>query len=86
LDIYIYFFFTFMVAWHRKVACMREFLKFINSFHETISYSWDYSENHVSFLDVTICKKVGGDISTDVYSKPTDTHQYLDFIGHVTRS
>ena len=33
----------------------------------------------MSFLDVTICKEVGGCISTDVYSQPTDTHQYLDF-------
>ena len=33
----------------------------------------------MSFLDVTISREVGGGISTDVFSKPTDTHQYLDY-------
>ena len=27
----------------------------------------------MSFLDVTICREVGGGISTHVFSKPTDT-------------
>jgi hypothetical protein len=65
--------------WLHGIERLEKFLKFINYFHKTISYTWDYSANQVSFLDVTICKEVGGGISTDVYSKPTDTHQYLDF-------
>ena len=36
----------------------------------------NYSPNSVNFLDVTINKSPQG-ISTDVYCKPTDTHQYL---------
>ncbi len=60
--------------WLHGIERLEKFLKFVNSFHETISYTWDYSANQVSFLDVTICKEVGGGISTDVYSKPTDTH------------
>ena len=65
--------------WLHGIERLQEFLKFIDSFHETISYTWDYSESQVSFLDVTICREVGGGISTDVFSKPTDTHQYLDY-------
>ena len=66
--------------WLHGIERLQEFLKFIDSFHETISYTWDYSENQVSFLHVTICREVGGVyISTDVFSKPTDTHQYLDY-------
>ena len=68
--------------WLHGIERLQEFLKFIDSFHETISYTWDYSENQVSFLDVTICREVGGGISTDVFSKPTDTHQYLDYRCH----
>ena len=34
--------------------------------------------SQVSFLDVTFSKDVGGSVFTDVYSKPTDTHQYLE--------
>ena len=65
--------------WLHGIERLQEFLKFIDSFHETISYTWDYSESQVSFLDVTICREVGGGISADVFSKPTDTHQYLDY-------
>ena len=65
--------------WLHGIERLQEFLKFIDSFHETISYTWDYSESQVSFLDVTICREVGGGISTDVFSKSTDTHQYLDY-------
>lgn len=52
--------------WLHSYGRLREFLRFINSFHETIRYTWDYSDDHVSFLDVIICKEVGGGISTDV--------------------
>ena len=58
---------------------MREFLEFINRYHKTIRYTWDYSTSKVSFLDVSINKEEGNDVYTDVYSKPTDTHLYLDF-------
>ena len=73
--------------WLHGIERLQEFLKFIDSLHETISYTWDYSENQVSLLHVTICREVGGVyISTDVFSKPTDTHQYICIIDHVTRS
>jgi hypothetical protein len=33
---------------------LREFLNFINSYQNTIKYTWDWSVSQVSFLDVTI--------------------------------
>ena len=71
--------------WLHGIKRLPDFLKFIDLFHQTISYTWDYSENQVSFLDVTICREVGSGISTDVFSKPTDTYQYW-IIDHVTRA
>ena len=53
-----------------------EFINYINSCHATIKFTANYSPNSVNFLDVTINKSPQG-ISTDVYCKPTDTHQYL---------
>ena len=64
--------------WLHGEQRLREFLNCINSYHNTIKYTWDWSMSQVSFLDVTISKDVGGSVFTDVYSKPTDTHQYLE--------
>ena len=54
------------------------FFDYVNSYHQTIKYTWESSTSEVSYLDVK-AKLKGGKINTDVYSKPTDTHQYLDF-------
>ncbi len=65
--------------WLHGIGRLKKFLKFINCFHETISYTWDYSANQVSFLDVTICKEVGwGFLLMCIQSLRTCTHQYLD--------
>ena len=36
----------------------------------------DYSAKEINFLGVTVTK-VGNKLEIDLYSKPTDTHQYL---------
>ena len=56
---------------------MREFFDFVNSNDKTIKYTWQWSKTEISFLDVLVSLKEGK-ICTDVYCKPTDTHQYLD--------
>ena len=69
------------LIWLHGEDRLKEFLEFIIGFHKTIKYTWDYSTNKVSYLVVSIYKERGGggcDICTHVYSKPTDTHQYLD--------
>ena len=39
-------------------------------------YTAEYSRAKINFLDVTVIKK-GNQLVTDLYIKPTDTHQYL---------
>ena len=41
-------------------------------------YTWDISYHRISFLDVSVGLD-NGFFCTDVYSKPTDAHQYLNF-------
>ena len=53
-----------------------EFLKNINNFHDTIKFTFDWSRDCINYLDVQVFKK-GGVIETDLYTKPTDKHQYL---------
>ena len=59
----------------------KEFLRFfehVNSYHDTIKYTWEWSENCISFLNVQL-KLENGKISAGLYQKPTDTRQYLDY-------
>ena len=46
-----------------------EFFNFVNGYHSCIKYTWEWSTKRLSYQDVMIL--------VDVYSKPTDTHQYL---------
>ena len=50
--------------------------EFMNSFHNTIKFTFDWSSEQVNFLDVNVVLR-NGIVSTDLYSKPTDKHQYL---------
>ena len=49
----------------------------INSFHPTIKFTADWSKEKFHSLDVEVTPK-NGVLSTDLFVKPTDTHQVLD--------
>jgi hypothetical protein len=66
------------VIWLHSEEELNYFLLRLNSFHENIKYTWDISYHRISFLDVSVGLD-NGVFSTDVYSKPTDAHQYLNF-------
>ena len=51
----------------------------MNSGHPTIKFTAEYSREKVSFLDTWVKRTQDGGISTDWYSKPTDTHNYLHY-------
>ena len=55
---------------------LKELFNCINSLHPTIKFTMDYSTTEINFLGVTVTK-VGNKLETDLYCKPTDTHQYL---------
>ena len=48
----------------------------LNKKHATIKFIAEWSKKQVNFLDVTVFLE-NGKIKTDLYIKPTDTHQYL---------
>ena len=51
----------------------------LNSFHETIKFTAEISETSVNFLDTKVSKDENGRITTDLYTKPTDSHLYLHY-------
>ena len=62
--------------WKHGRETLKQFLQEINLFHPTIKFTAEYSEDRVNFLDTTAILD-GTRIHTDLYTKPTDTHQYL---------
>ena len=65
---------NFMI-WQHGEEALKEFLKILNSCHPTIKLTAEYSLNKVHFLDVEVIDS-GKKPLTDLYVKPTDTHQY----------
>ena len=54
-----------------------EFLNYVNSYHGQFKYTWEHSDKQITYLDVKV-KIVDNKIITDVHSKETYSHQYLD--------
>ena len=62
--------------WHHGFEALHEFTDFINNIYPTIKFVLRYSTDQLEFLDVMISLNQGH-ITTDVFSKPTDSHLYL---------
>ena len=64
--------------WTQGVEKLLEFTNYINSLYHTIKFELVYSESSLNVLDLTLLLQ-DGFISTDTYSKPTDSHLYLPY-------
>ena len=62
--------------WTRDEESLHTFINHINSFHRTIKFTPEISHQQVNFLDVSI-RNEHDTLITDLYIKPTDTHQCL---------
>ena len=58
-----------------------KFLTEINSFHPTIRFTIKWCQKSVMFLDTRVIPDWNC-LVTDFYTKPTDTHEYLDHQTH----
>ena len=66
------------LIWTHGMDNLQEFISHLNTCHPTIKFTSEISETHVPFLDILISKNQNH-INTDLYCKPTDTHNYLLF-------
>ena len=55
----------------------KDFMLYINSIHSSFQFTCNYSKECVQFLEVSVSVDNSGNITTDLYVKPTDTQQYL---------
>ena len=64
------------MLWEHGEKELKAFLGALSSCHPTIKFTAEYSKEKINFLDVSV-RKVSNHLVTDLYVKPTDTHQYL---------
>ena len=64
--------------WTHGEEKLTDFFNFCNSFDPHIKFEQTKSTTSIPFLDVQVINS-NGKISTDLYTKPTDTHQYLNW-------
>ena len=62
--------------WEHGEEKLKGFIEHLNEKHPTIKFTAEWSKTSINFLDVTV-SLVGGNNTTDLYVKPTNSHQYL---------
>ena len=78
------------VIWSHGLQELNSFLEYMNQFHNTIKFTMEYSNEQIVFLDTIVKKcKFSNKLLVELYTKPTDTHNYLHFNsfhpGHTKR-
>ena len=64
------------MIWTEGLDNLKIFIDYLNNIHPTIKFTSSHSSTNVSFLDVNVSSTNDGNISTDLYTKPTDKHQH----------
>ena len=74
--IYLRYIDDIFMLWQHGEEDLDKFVKHLNNCVETIKFTHEISLTKVAFLDVTV-KLNKGKVETDLYCKPTDSHNYL---------
>ena len=65
-------------VWTHSEGELRNFIERYNTVHPCIRFTHTYSQTNINFLDVTVSIE-NGQLSTNLYRKPTDRQQYLHY-------
>ena len=60
-------------------AKLIEFLTNLNTLHDSIKFDYEKSKKSIAFLDTLVYIDNNRQLQTTLYTKPTDTHNYLHF-------
>ena len=64
------------LVWLHGEEKLRDFINFLNGAHDSIKFTAEWSSDRVNVLDVQVIKQ-DNKLVTDLFAKPTDTHQLL---------
>ena len=66
-----------LFIWEHGEESLKVLIEQVNMSHSRIKFTSKYSKEEVNFLDANI-KLIDEELKTDLFVKPTDTHQFLD--------
>ena len=66
------------IIWKKSFGEVGGFIEILNNLDKNIKFTYESSEQSVSFLNLSIYKQ-DGKIQTDIFYKDTDSHDYLPF-------
>ena len=69
---------NFMV-WSHSEQDLHEFISKINRFHDTIKFTFNYSNKEATFPDVNNKMKENGELDTTVHDRATNCNNYIEF-------
>ena len=67
------------VIWQNGLESLNTFIDHLNQCLPSIKFEADISKSHINFLDVRVSIDELHNIQTDLYTKPTDSHNYLSY-------
>ena len=65
-------------VWTHGEEKLHDFFNGLNEFNPSLKFTYEYSTQRISFLDVIVSKE-GNECVTDLHCKATDCHQYLHY-------
>ena len=74
--LYIRYIDDIFMLWQHGADELEIFHQYLNTRVPTIKFTKEFSSEEVSFLDLKV-RNIGNVLETDLYSKPTDSHDYL---------
>ena len=65
--------------WEHGEESLKKWYEYLNTCHETIKFTIEWSHEEINFLDTTVKRDRTNKMYTDLYTKPTDTNSYLRY-------
>ena len=65
------------IIWQHGEEELRKFINYLNDKHDSIKFTEEISNISINFLDITVTLNSKGTVTTTLYCKPTDSHNYL---------
>ncbi len=68
-----------IMVWQHGEEELHKFCDFLNSRHDRIKFTMNFSRDSINFLDTTLRQDPDGRLNTTLYCKPNDSHNYLQY-------
>ncbi|XP_056408807.1 uncharacterized protein LOC130317324 [Hyla sarda] len=72
--------------WKGPLPTLQSFHEYINSIWPELQFTIHYHSNHIDFLDTTVIVDSLGQLTTDLYTKPTDRNNLLLYTSYHPKS